>query len=145
MSKMVCDQINILAQPERVLEAFTNPIDLKNWWGVERSFIELKEGGIYSILWGISESGIKYSSSGIIKSYIPNKILDLEKMIYLNPDRSILAPINMTISVTRNENGTLLKVKQGPFKTDSKDWVWYHDAVMKGWKMALVNLKNYLE
>lgn len=55
--------IEINTSPEKIIQSFTDADMLKGWWGVEKSYIELKTGGIYTIGWGISEQGIKYIST----------------------------------------------------------------------------------
>jgi uncharacterized protein YndB with AHSA1/START domain len=53
----VKSQIEIAVLPEKVILAFTDKELLKGWWGVERSLIELKQGGIYTPAWGDIRAG----------------------------------------------------------------------------------------
>ena len=63
--------VEIQSPPERAIRAFTEFSMLHDWWGVERCLIEKKIGGLYSLVWGISNSGMKYISTGTIKAFDP--------------------------------------------------------------------------
>jgi hypothetical protein len=47
----------------QVIQAFIDHAHLQPWWGVSRSLIEAKPGGIYTPAWEIAESGINYSKA----------------------------------------------------------------------------------
>ncbi|TNE65969.1 MAG: hypothetical protein EP344_02720, partial [Bacteroidetes bacterium] len=56
--------IEIQAGPDAVIAAFTEPEPLRGWWGVERSLVEKRPGGLYVLAWQISGQGFGYISSG---------------------------------------------------------------------------------
>jgi len=132
--------------PGKVILAFTDSELLRGWWGVERSLIEPKPGGLYTIAWGISENGIKYVSSGIIKKYDPAGLLHVEKYIYLNPEKNFLGPMELEIRTTANEGGCNVYLRQGPYPENvNADWDWFYEAVVNAWPTVLQELKKYLE
>lgn len=48
--KTVECKIEIKTTPETIIRAFTDTEMLKGWRSVEKSFIELKPGGIYTLV-----------------------------------------------------------------------------------------------
>ncbi len=144
--RTVSCNIEITVSPEKVIRAFTNSHTLKGWWGVEQSFIELKPGGIYTIAWGISENGIRFVSTGVIKQYEPGSFLHIGDYMYLNPERPFLGPLELLIDVSPVPAGSLLKLEQGPYPEDSDEhWEWYYEVVNDAWPKVLLTLKQYLE
>jgi hypothetical protein len=138
--------IEIKVSPEKIISAFTDEQLLQGWWGVEKTLIELKPGGIYTLAWAISEQGIKYISSGIIKEYEPSGLLHIEKYIYLNTERSFLGPQELRLEVINSGNDSLLKLTQGPYPENlNSDWDWFYDAVVNAWPQVLLVLKKFLE
>ncbi|MEI9911316.1 MAG: SRPBCC domain-containing protein [Bacteroidota bacterium] len=136
----------IAVPPEKVIHAFTDAAVLKGWWGVERSLIELKAGGIYSLAWGISEQGIKYVSTGIIKEYNPAGLLHIEKYIYLNPEKYFLGAQELRVQAVTTSSGCKVFLLQGPYPVNSgPDWDWFYEAVVDAWPKVLEVLKTFLE
>lgn len=127
-----------------VFDAFTSPVSLQQWWGVERCLVEHKQGGLYSLAWNISKKGIQYISTGVITVFIPGKELLIDHLVYFNPDKPILGPAYLDIKF-REENGTTSVVLvQGGYQ-EGKDWDWYYEAVKEAWPKVLVDLKKFLE
>ena len=144
--KFVKQHIQISSSAERILEAFVRIEDLSKWWGVEKCNIELKKGGLYILLWGVSENGVKYTSTGIVESFISDRILHIRDAAYISTDRPILGPVEMILKVESiEENSSKLFVEQGPYPQINKHWNWYYESVEEGWKNVLPNLKKYLE
>ncbi len=130
--------------PEKVMAAFYQPDLLKGWWGVERSLIELRPGGLYTLIWEVSKNGIGYVSTGIIKEYELNELLVIEDLVYLNPEKAPLGPMKLSIETVPRGSGTFLTVHQTGYQQGG-DWDWYYDAVKDAWPVALTGLKKYLE
>ncbi|HEY6504702.1 MAG TPA: SRPBCC domain-containing protein [Chitinophagaceae bacterium] len=144
--RTVGSDIEMAVSPEKIILAFTDDELLRNWWGVERCLVELKPGGIYTLAWDITESGIKYVSTGIIKAYDPSGLLHIEKYIYLSPGRSFLGPQGLKITAVSTGNGCKVSLAQGPYPENvSEDWNWYYEAVADAWPKVLVMLKQFLE
>jgi len=137
-------KLEIKNTPGRVIDAFTEFDLLKQWWGVERSLIEKRNGGTYALVWNISEAGFKYISSGIINSYKPAKNLYIDNYLYFNPEKSILGPMSLKIEVKEKGAATELYLCQDGYG-DSNDWDWYYEAVKEAWPIVLQELKKFLE
>lgn len=144
--KFVDCRIEIKAAPDKIFQAFTDPAMLKGWWGIEKSFIELQPGGIYTLAWFVSENGIKYISTGVIKEYSPGKKLHIGDYMYLSTERPFLGPLNLIIETKAAGNGAILHLQQGPYIEDgSEHWEWYYEVVKGAWPKVLIHLKQYLE
>lgn len=137
--------ITINLPADDVLNVFTRQEHLRSWWGVTRSLIELKKGGLYSLIWQQNEQCLEYLSTGIIAEYLPGCQLRIEKFLYVNPERQLMGPMELLILTTpEDHNTTELTVVQSGYQTGG-DWDWLYDAVKKAWPEVLVNIKSYLE
>ncbi len=136
--------IIIKARPIEVTNAFVEQEHLKAWWGVARSLVEAKIGGVWAVAWEISEAGIKYVSSGIFHDYEAGEYLRIDNLVYMNPERQILGPLTLEIFADEIRDGTKVRVIQSGYQSGD-DWDWYYDAVMQAWPYALGLLKKYLE
>lgn len=134
----------IKTTPATVISAFTNVEMLKEWWGVERALIEIKEGGIYTLAWNISSSGFGYVSTGRINTHHPKKLLVIDNFVYLNPDKPFLGPMTLTVKVKKKGEMTELYLCQDGYQR-GPDWSWYYEAVKEAWPAVIQQLKNYLE
>jgi uncharacterized protein YndB with AHSA1/START domain len=142
--RSVASTVFINLPPANVLNAFTSQDQLRRWWGVERSLIELKKGGLYSLVWQVTEQGMGYITTGIIREYIPACQLCIEDMVYLNPARAVLGPLKLAILTTPEKYMTSLTVVQSGYQS-GKDWDWYYESVKNAWPAVLNQLKNHLE
>lgn len=130
--------------PEEVMDAFIVQRHLKAWWQVSRSHIELRPGGVYTLVWQRDSSCLNYVSTGIVKEYLPGCQLVIEKMMYVNPERGIFGPMELSVMVTPEEDHTTtLTVVQSGYQ-DGTDWDWYYEAVKKAWPAALEQARDYL-
>jgi uncharacterized protein YndB with AHSA1/START domain len=136
--------VDIDTTPERLIEAFINNSMLHDWWNVERALIEKRSGGIYALTWNITDKGFGYVSTGIIKHYEPASILEIDHLVYLNPDRPLFGPMTLTIKATEKVGKTELYLCQGGYQ-NGEDWDWYYDAVKQAWPIVVKTLKDYLE
>ena len=135
----------IAANPGIILQAFLEQSHLQGWWGVARSLVDVKPGGLWLLAWEISDTGIRYISTGIIEQFIPHEYLKISRMAYLNPEREILGPMGLEVKVARtDETNTKIEVVQSGYQYGG-DWDWYYDAVVNAWPLALKMLKDYLE
>jgi uncharacterized protein YndB with AHSA1/START domain len=137
-------EIIMNASPSLVFNAFTEFEMLKEWWGVERCLIEKKAGGVYSLAWGISESGFRYVLSGTINIYKENEELEISNLVYFNPEKPILGPMSLRIKLGKINNSTRLILVQDGYQTGI-DWGWYYEAVKEAWPQVLISLKEYIE
>jgi len=142
MKKVEVDLL-INTKPERVIEAFTDPSLLNDWWGVEKALIQKYEGGIYTLAWNVKKDGIGYVSTGIIKKYDSNQ-LELGNFVYINPEKQFLGPMRLVIRAFHFNENTKVYLCQDGYK-EGGDWDWYFRVVKKVWPEILNELKNYLE
>ncbi len=134
----------INTSPNRIIEAFVHPTMLSSWWNVQRSLIEHKEGGLYMLAWNISENGFGYVSTGTIAKYLPDRLLSISNYTYLNPVRSLLGPMRLTIEATKMDDGSSLYLCQDGYQRGG-DWDWYYDSVKQAWPIVTQSLARYLE
>jgi uncharacterized protein YndB with AHSA1/START domain len=134
----------IKAKPIDVTNAFLEQNHLQAWWGVSRSLVEAKTGGVWTTAWEITDAGMKYVSSGTIHDYEPGEYLRVDNLVYLNPERQILGPMTLEIFVDELRDGIKVRIIQSGYQS-GEDWDWYYDAVVQAWPYALDLLKKYLE
>lgn len=136
--------IDIDVSPAVVIAAFTDIDMLKGWWGVGRALIEKRPGGLYTLAWNISDKGFGFISTGVIKEYHANSKLVVENFIYLNPEKSFLGPMILTIEAKEKLSTTALYLSQDGYQHGA-DWDWYYEAVRQAWPQVVQTLKDYLE
>jgi len=127
-----------------VIQAFTDYKLLRDWWNVERCLIDKKEGGLYTLTWGITATGFKYVSTGTIKKYNPENRLFIENFIYLSTDKPILGPMFLSINAEEVKGGSNVFLCQDGYQ-NGKDWDGYYNAVNEAWPQMLQKLKTYIE
>ena len=137
--------IDISASPDQVIAAFTNEDMLNDWWQVERTLIEKKPGGSYTLAWAIGENGFGYVSTGIIKEYDLNGKLVVDNFIYLNPARPFFGPMSLIVSAKPKSAGmSEVYLCQDGYR-EGPDWDWYYEIVKQAWPAVMQTLKSYLE
>lgn len=136
--------LRINATPEQIIDAFVSPRRLSEWWQVEQSLIEPKEGGVYTLIWQVSAGGFGYVSTGQIAEYDPSGKLRIENFVYLNPEKLPLGPMSLTVRSKQIENGSELYLCQDGYGTGG-DWDWYYEAVKGDWPELLHSFKAYME
>lgn len=136
--------IEIFVHPQTALQAFTDLNHLKKWWGVDRALTDKQEGGLYSLVWNDKKDGPGYVFSGIVKSCQPGRMLEIENIVYVNPEHAILGPMSLVIRFVGNENKTAMHLSQEGFGK-GKEWDWYFNTVKESWPKVLLDLKSYLE
>ena len=142
--KKIETTLAIRTKPETIIAAFVNPKLLKEWWHVERAFINTEVDGIYALTWEVSANGFKYASVGNIKTYNPHMQLVIDNFTYFNPEKEILGNMTLTIIAKQNGENTMLYVCQEGYQKGT-DWEWYYESVKIAWPEVLQKLKTYLE
>jgi uncharacterized protein YndB with AHSA1/START domain len=142
--RKVARSIQIHADPRRVLDAFLELDQLKQWWGASDGLIDARKGGLWTLGWKEATGGYKYVVSGVIKSLVPEQRLRIDPFVYMNAERSILGPMRLSISVLGKEGRTRIRVRQDGYGQGA-EWDWYYESVQTGWTEALKNLKRFLE
>jgi uncharacterized protein YndB with AHSA1/START domain len=136
--------ITIDKPPSLVMSVFTEFKHLRNWWNVERALIDLRKGGVYALVWGISSQGMNYVSTGIIGEYQHECQLRIDQWLYLNPQRPILGPMELLIMTTPENGKTVLTIVQRGYQ-QGEDWNWYYEAVKQAWPELITVIKDYAE
>jgi len=136
--------IDINTKPAEVIKAFVEDDMLRNWWKTDRTFIEKRVGGVYTLAWNITEHGFGFVSTGIINQYVPDSTLVVGNLIYLNPSKPLLGPMTLTILAIEDSGQTTLYLSQDGYQ-DGADWDWYYEAVNQAWPAVVQTLKEYLE
>lgn len=134
----------IATSPENVIDAFTDAKMLNGWWGVERTLIDKRIGGLYTLAWGITGNGFGYVSTGIIKDYDPEGLLFIDNFVYLNPEKPFFGPMSLLVQAHKKGSSTELLLRQDGYQNGG-EWEWYYDVVKQAWPVVVQNLKNYLE
>jgi uncharacterized protein YndB with AHSA1/START domain len=142
--RKVARSIQIQAEPRRVLNAFLELVELKQWWGVSDGLVEARKGGVWTLVWRHDTGGYRYAVSGVIKSLAPEKRLRIEPLVYMNAERTILGPMRLSLALSGKEGRTRIRVRQDGYQQGA-EWDWTYQAMQTGWTEALKNLKRYLE
>ena len=137
-------RLSINTSPKAIIDAFTDQKMLKDWWQVERSLIDLKVGGLYTLTWNISDKGFGYVSSGIISKYDPDSELVIGQFVYMNPEKNLLGPMNLAVRAIEKNSSSQVYLCQDGYQNGS-NWDWYYEAVKSAWPVVLQDLKKYLE
>jgi hypothetical protein len=130
--------------PSFVISLFTDYGHLRNWWNVERALIDLRKGGLYTLVWGISSQGMNYVSTGIIAKYLSDCQLHIDQWVYLNPEIQVLGPMELFILATPENGKTILNIIQRGYQS-GEDWDWYYHAVKEAWPILILKIKDYAE
>ena len=142
--RKVENTIDINVKPEKIFTAFLDPKMLRDWWGVEKTLIEAREGGNYALAWGVSENGFGYVTTGRIETFQLNKALKISNFLYFNPKKEILGPTCLSIDVMTGDKASVLTVCQSGY-LNGESWDWYYKVVNESWPGVLMYLKTYLE
>lgn len=143
--RLVEASIDLDLEPQEVLDVFIKHEHLKAWWGVNRSLIELKRGGLYTLVWQDREQCVEYVSSGIISEYLPACQLKVKDLVYINPQRPVLGPMELLVMTTPADEGTTqLTVIQSGYQY-GPDWDWLYESVQRAWPEVLKQIKKYLQ
>ena len=113
---------------------------------MERALVERKSGGSFTLVWGVSEHGLRYISTGVIKTLRPTRLV-VKNYTYLAADRPIMGGQVLSVeALAREGGGSLLKLRQGDYPTGDAHWDWYFQAVEAAWpKVVREALKPFLE
>lgn len=142
--KKVEVNLQIAAKPKNVIKAFTDPAMLNEWWGVEKTLIQEKIDGLYTIAWDVTAKGMGYVSTGIIKKYDPDRELVITNFVYLSPEKPFLGPMGLTIRAVEKNGLTDVYLCQDGYQ-EGDDWDWYYQAVKEAWPNVMQEFKKYLE
>lgn len=148
----ICEQtITVLAPPERVLAAFTNPADLAVWWQVVRSVTVPRPLGPYAVEWAPTEDEddvlgrLGGTFHGTVMEYRPGVELFVADAYWQPPAGEPLGPMALEVRCRPESAGaaTLLTVRQSAEQSGER-WMRYFEIVDAGWQRALSDLQQHL-
>lgn len=144
--------IVVHAPPERVLNAFFDPRDLREWWQVWRSITVPKPLGTYSVEWGATEycdevlGRLGGAFHGTVLDYRAGAEFFVADAFWIPPDGEPIGPMALEVrcSALGDPHVTRLTVRQGA-EDEGPRWQRYFTVVAAGWQRALADLKQYLD
>ena len=73
----------------------------------------------------------QFASCGTVSKFIHGQGITIKNMAYLNPARSILAPMTLSILTKPTPRGCEVNIVQDGYQRGA-DWDWYYQAVTTG-------------
>lgn len=144
--------IIIQAPPERVLAAFFNPEDLREWWQVIRSVTVPRPLGTFAVEWASTDfqddllGHLGGTFHGTVIEFRPGSEFFVGDAYWQPPQGEPIGP--MALEVQCRPQGaphiTRLSVRQS-CEDDGPRWQRYFEVVSAGWQRALSELKAYLD
>lgn len=142
----------IQAPPARVMAAFFNDGDLKNWWQVTKSFTVARTLGTYAVEWNSTDfkdevlGRLGGAFHGTIVDYRPNAAFFLAEAFWQPPDGDPIGPMALEVQARPQGNGrvTQLTVRQSG-EGEGPRWERYFHIMGHGWEGALLELKDYMD
>lgn len=127
------------ASPERVYSAWTQPEQIKLWFGPRQTKVihaafEARVGGRFEIL-ATSPDGEKHQVGGVIREVVPNEKLVYTWAWHSTPERESL----VTVEFKRDGDGTLLTLTHENFADEPA-----RDRHRSGWDGAIDKLEEHL-
>ena len=142
----------IQAPPERVLSAFFDADDLREWWQVVRSVTVPRPLGTFAVEWDSTEfhdevlGRLGGTFHGTVIDYRPGTEFFVGDAYWQPPEGEPIGPMALEVRC-RPQGGahiTRLSVRQSA-EDDGPRWQRYFQVVSSGWQRALGELKSYLD
>ena len=142
----------IPAPPARVLAAFFDHDDLREWWQVTRSFTVPRTLGTYAVQWETTDfkddllGRLGGAFHGTIVDYRSNACFVLAEAYWQPPDGEPIGPMAMEVHARPHGNGrtTMLTVRQSG-ESEGPRWQRYFDLMARGWDASLQELKDFMD
>ena len=142
----------ISAPPARVMAAFFEDGDLKQWWQASRSFTVPRSLGMYAIEWASTDfkddvlGRLGGAFHGTIIDYRPNAAFFLAEAFWQPPDGDPIGPMALEVQARPHGNGrqTMLTVRQSA-EGEGPRWERYFQIMDRGWEAALQELKHFID
>jgi len=142
----------IQAPPARVMQAFFNDADLKNWWGVTRAFTVARTLGMYAIEWESTDfkddilGRLGGAFHGTVMDFRANASFFLAEVYWQPPDGDPIGPMALEVQCRPHGNGrqTMLTVKQSG-EGEGPRFERYFSIMSRGWEGALAEMKDYFD
>lgn len=142
----------IAAPPARVMTAFFDHADLKQWWAVSRAFTVARTLGMYAIEWESTDfkdeilGRLGGAFHGTIIDYRANAAFFLAEAFWQPPDGDPIGPMALEVQARPHGNGrqTMLTVRQSG-EGEGPRWERYFQIMDRGWEAALLELKDFMD
>ena len=144
--------IIIQAPPERVMDAFFNAEDLREWWQVIRSVTVPRPLGTFAVEWASTDfqddmlGHLGGTFHGTVIEYRAGAEFFVGDAYWQPPEGEPIGPMALNVQC-RPQAGphiTKLIVRQSG-EDDGPRWQRYFEVVSAGWERALSELKSYLD
>ena len=134
------------ASPEEIFKLLYTPSAIRAWWGASSAIIMALQGGSWSATWGENEDDPDYVTMATIRDFEPPNRLTLIDYRYSSKFGDLPFEANFVTEflITKDENGTSLKVTQDGFPGGSEADE-YYAACQTGWTDTFAGIRNYLE
>ncbi len=151
-SRLTCERtVTIDAPAERVIAAFFDPVDLMNWWQVERSVTVPRSLGAYAVEWKTTTFADEVLGPlggvfhGSVVEYEPGVEFFVADAYWQPPVGEPIGPMALEVRCRPSRGGavTELTVRQSGENAGAR-WSRYFIIVAAGWERALADLKMYL-
>ena len=142
--------LTIDAPPAVVLDAFFDHEALAAWWQVKRSLCVPRALGSYAIEWdptGWSDEVLGRLGGalrGTVIEFKAGREFFVADVYWLPPDGNPIGPMALHVTCTPHGDRTVLHVRQSGCE-DSVRWTRYHEVIATGFRLALEELKRYVE
>ena len=131
----------IQAPPARVMQAFFSDTDLKDWWGVTRTFIVARPLGLYAIEWETTDfkddvlGRLGGSFHGTIIDYRAKGAFFLAEAYWQPPDGEPIGPMALEVHCRPHGNNrqTMVTVRQSA-AGEGPRWQRYFEVMDRGWE-----------
>lgn len=142
----------IAAPPARVMAAFFEDADLKQWWQVSRSLTVPRPLGMYAIEWASTDFSDEVlgrlggAFHGTIIDYRPNAAFLLAEAFWQPPDGDPIGPMALEVQARPHGSGrqTMLTVRQSG-EGGGPRWERYFQIMDRGWEGALAELRDFMD
>jgi len=142
--------LTIDAPPAVVLDAFFDHEALAAWWQVRRSLCVPRALGSYAIEWDPTEwsddvlGRLGGALRGTVIEFKAGREFFVADVYWLPPDGNPIGPMALQGTCTPHGDRTVLHVRQSGWE-DSPRWTRYYEVIATGFRLALEELKKYVE
>ncbi|MFO1011612.1 MAG: SRPBCC domain-containing protein [Planctomycetota bacterium] len=125
-------------------QALTDPVQMRQWWGIEEGFVEERADGVWAVAWNDAEAPRHEVLCGTIRSLRHSSHLHVQRMVLARAGRPILGPMSFTFEARERGNTTHLTVAHEGFGAGD-EWDAYRQVAVATWPRDLARLKAFLE
>lgn len=133
------------ASPERVFDAWTNPDELKQWWGPKdvrcvSAEVELREGGLYRIANELPDGSVLWIAGEFKRIDKPNLLVYTWAVSTANPSSENPHCEQVSVHFEAHEQGTEIVLTHERIQSTA-----LRDQHERGWIGCLDGLEEFLD